>query len=357
MQAVTLILASLAIATASFEPNASGYAKWARTHNRVEKPSVTQFRSFIENVEFVRQHNNDKSRTWTAELNQYGDMTAKEFKEKILMNSPYVMDNKMQNHNAHKKPIVKLKDTPKSFDWKGTGAVTPVQDQGFVGTCWAFSTVGNIEGQYYQATNTTMKLSEEYFVDCDGTADTVLNHADCSIFGGWPYIAYQFATTSGGVPTEESYPYCAGTGECYPCMKGPENLCGPPPYYCDREERNQLCSNEKPVAFVKDWRSVSTDETEITSDLYQTGPLSVLLNAATLQHYKSGVWDGGKFCNPAGLDHAVLLTGYGNDDTSGIDYWNIKNSWGPKWGEDGYFRIQRGTGTCGMNTAITTSIM
>jgi len=38
----------------------------------------------------------------------------------------------------------------------------------------------------------------------------------------------------------------------------------------------------------------------------------------------------------------VKLVGWGHDDESGLDYWTIANSWGPLWGEDGYFRIAFG---------------
>jgi cathepsin F len=85
--------------------------------------------------------------------------------------------------------------------------------------------------------------------------------------------------------------------------------------------------------------------------LVSTGPLSVLMNAETLSYYKSGIYSP-QFCDPESLDHAVLLVGYGSEN--GVDYWRVKNSWGSSWGEEGYFRIIRGEGKCGINTAVTT---
>ncbi len=107
---------------------------------------------------------------------------------------------------------------------------------------------------------------------------------------------------------------------------------------------------------------MSSDETEMKEVLYSHGPLSVLLDATQLQFYKSGVWDGEipgtsplLGCKSESLNHAVLLVGY--DDDSNIPFWSVKNSWGESWGEDGYFRITRGSGKCGINTGVTTSIV
>eukprot|EP01009_Symbiontida_sp_KSa7_P007852 NODE_4936_length_329_cov_410.350000_g4325_i0.p3 GENE.NODE_4936_length_329_cov_410.350000_g4325_i0~~NODE_4936_length_329_cov_410.350000_g4325_i0.p3 ORF type:complete len:78 (+),score=13.31 NODE_4936_length_329_cov_410.350000_g4325_i0:33-266(+) len=55
------------------------------------------------------------------------------------------------------------------------------------------------------------------------------------------------------------------------------------------------------------------------------------------QSYTGGIV---KHCPKEQPDHGVLLVGYGED------YWIVKNSWGPNWGEEGYIRLHKGDDQC-----------
>jgi len=50
-------------------------------------------------------------------------------------------------------------DIPKEVNWVEAGAVTSIKDQGMCGACWAFSTVGSVEGANFIASGELIDLS------------------------------------------------------------------------------------------------------------------------------------------------------------------------------------------------------
>lgn len=67
-----------------------------------------------------------------------------------------------------------------------------------------------------------------------------------------------------------------------------------------------------------------------------------------LPNYNEGVLThdtGCQCCDVSCIDHAVVIVGY--DTTANPPYWKLRNSWGPEWGEEGYFRIAMDDPGCG----------
>ena len=73
--------------------------------------------------------------------------------------------------------------------------------------------------------------------------------------------------------------------------------------------------------------------------LAQVGPLAGVVDASAWKSYESGVFDG--CVKDATIDHGILIVGFGHDAELDKDYWLIRNSWSPSWGEEGYIRIDR----------------
>ena len=116
-----------------------------------------------------------------------------------------------------------------------------------------------------------------------------------------------------------------------------------PHHYCNQ---SQSCSKKLdtnkfvPGLKVKSWIAIEKNETAMVNALIQHGPLSIIFNAGQLQFYKYGIWNPPD-CNNIHLNHAVLLVGYGTQRGAlgKKPYWLVKNSWGVKWGTDGYFKL------------------
>jgi len=88
--------------------------------------------------------------------------------------------------------------------------------------------------------------------------------------------------------------------------------------------------------------------TDIQSQLMSNGPMETTLQVYDdFLTYTGGVYyhvDGRKY----NFIHMVRLLGWGYDEESDMDYWLVANSWNSDWGENGYFRIRRGTNECGI---------
>jgi putative hemolysin len=235
---------------------------------------------------------------------------------------------------------------PASFDWRnynGQNWMTSVKDQGYCGSCWAFSAVGTTEAVHNIAAGNPsldLDLSEEYLVsDC-------YTEYDQSCCGGWQDEALGFIRDS-GIPDELCLPYVS-----YECFCGAS---GCDTAYCDYDTGGS-CANATCSDRCADWASrlqtidstggVSTVPSQIKQYLIDKGPLSVAMG---IGDDVGGAFDGSnvyRCTDDYTLNHAVVIAGY--NDAGG--YWIVKNSWGTYWTPDGYFKV--GYGECGIQSDI-----
>jgi cathepsin L len=184
-----------------------------------------------------------------------------------------------------------------------------VKDQGACGSCWAASSTSALEMQMERQLGVAKKLSHQQVVDCTPNPNHCGGTGGCH--GATGELAYEYARRY-GVSEAASY-----------------------------ETGQQRCSTPDPSA-VRLASFVRLPENKASHLLHAVatkGPTVVSAEAGGLFAYHSGVYSGCK--KDATVTHAMVAVGYGNDPTSGKDYWLIQNSWSADWGEDGRMRMER----------------
>ena len=264
--------------------------------------SYEKFEIFKENVKFINYHNDNN---YNLEINKFAD--------EIVHTNNIFSKQKTQNI------IIFNNDTlvPLEKDWRKENAVTSVKNQGNCGSCWAFSTTGSIEGIVAIKNGELFNISEQQLVDCSN------DYGNNGCEGGLMDNGFKYVIDN-GLCSEKEYPYKAVDGNCKEC---------------------------KSIVEIKNYHDIESNEKVLKRAVAQQ-PVSVAIqaNLSSFRFYSNGVYSDPLCGN--GLDHGVLIVGYGYDLMLNKEYWIVKNSWGEDWGENGYIRIERNSnkdgGMCGI---------
>jgi len=292
---------------------------------------LRRFAIWVKNHQYIERHNNQNPpRSFELGHNHFSDLTNDEYQQLHFLGQynpgipkrpPSSNDYDEEEQQRRQDERRTIADLPDRIDWVELGAVTPVENQARCGACWSFSATGAIESAKFIKDGELVELSKQMMVDCDGT--------EMGCDGGLITSAFQFTYGTGGLCTEEEYPYVAKQGDC-------------------RDDSCQKVPDSEVMEYV-DVRAGS--ETNLMHSLAMQ-PVSVGIQASQtdFQLYRKGVYDSIE-CGDE-LDHGVLAVGYGTDEMTGKTYWKVKNSWGHRWGEGGYIRIGRESsqknGICGI---------
>ncbi|XP_031113876.1 senescence-specific cysteine protease SAG39-like [Ipomoea triloba] len=302
---------------------AKRHEEWMAQYGRVygdETEKAKRFQIFKENVKVIESFNQAGDQPYTLGINEFADLTNDEF---------------ASTKNGYKRPVFprppggstpfryeNVTAVPSAVDWRKKGAVTSVKNQGVCGCCWAFSAVAAVEGIVKISGGKLISLSEQELVDCDKGG------GDQGCHGGRMDDAFKYIINHNGLSTESGYPYGGQDhGTC-----------------------NLKRGSFRAAKTVAGYEDVPRNSEAALLRAVAHQPVSVAIDARGLQLQ---FYSGGVFTNKCGteLNHGVTVVGYGRGQ-NGMKYWVVKNSWGERWGENGYFRLERGVkaaeGLCGI---------
>lgn len=298
-------------------------------------------------------------------------------------------------------------DVPDSFDgrevWKKYFA--PVRNQGKCGACWAFASTTVLQMRLAIATNGkyNYELSPAKMVMCNMGGDHEYELAKESIDKGEPYDynlpsqiaagfknkekdsvsavgcggetligAWQFLYRF-GVPEEKCmtyedtaddkidlFNYITGQDlpSCSDIISDTYDQC--PATHEPMELHLAEGFYKVPGTAVKEedpseQSMQSGNEYNIRRDIIHWGPATSGFSV----HEDFMAWDGkgvyqwdGK--SPVSGGHAIVIVGWGTEE--GVPYWLIRNSWGPEWGDKGYFKMLRGSNHCEIEENVIVGI-
>lgn len=257
-------------------------------------------------------------------------------------------------------------DIPESFDvrtaWPECAAVTGrVRDQSDCGSCWAFGSTEAFNDRHCIATgDATTVLSPE---DTNSCCSGLVCSFSLGCNGGQPAGAWNWFTKV-GVSTGLDYEDVGKGTSCKPySMQSCAHHVDPPEGMVSCEdldaystpECTSTCSEsgygtpyDKDKLKAVDSYSIKGVE-NMQKEIMEHGTISVALSVyEDFESYSSGIYQHvtGKYLG----GHAIKMIGWGVEN--GTPYWICTNSWNDSWGEDGTFRILRGSNECGIEGSV-----
>ena len=218
-----------------------------------------------------------------------------------------------------------------SFDLRDYGLVTPVKNQGDMGSCWAFGVTGSLESAYLKASNKTalLDISESNIQD-SGLMYSIYGMADATE-GALRTVGSAYMLSWLGVTTSEDNTY--------------DELGKISPIY-DNGTKYHI----QDVVLMMPRENVN-DNQKFKEALVKYGAVGVSVHGASKDDpsYNEKT-NAAYFYNETfgiGTDHSVTLVGW-NDSYSkdnfkitppGDGAWIIKNSWGSEWADKGYYYV------------------
>lgn len=219
--------------------------------------------------------------------------------------------------------LIILNKLPERFDLRDFGWVSPVKNQGRMGSCWAFSVIGALESAFLKFTGQLFDFSE------NNLQDTLLQYSNSGTLGateGGTFLLGVTYLTSWLGPISNNTDTYDELGKISPVFASDYHI-------------------QKVIVLAK--RSNATDNDGIKEALLQYGAVTAEYYVAQSAPYYNANNAAYYYNGNLTKNHGVLIVGWDDNYSRnnflitppGDGAWIVKNSWGTQWGDNGYFYV------------------
>lgn len=294
---------------------------YGRTYNAGSGEFILRQRMYEQRVAEASAQNSNQQRLWTAGVNNFWDWTPSEV---AMLTGWHETTRSLLSSGGRRWQSVKKADflqkanrtLPAAKSWTGLQATQYIHNQGACGSCWAIA-AATILGAAAELHGHKRTFSVQELVSC------VPNPLECGGQGGCRGATVELAVDwvlKHGAKEEHQVPYQATDTAC-PAVLATNGI------------------NVGTTFGMHGWTTLPTNKYEpLLWAIAQSGPIAVSVGTEGWLPYTTGVFN--SCAVDSIINHAVVATGYGQD-TTGVKFWHLQNSWGVGWGEQGTMRLLR----------------
>ncbi|XP_067667061.1 cathepsin B-like [Haliotis asinina] len=297
---------------------------------------------------------NSMQKTWKAGRNFHPSLPQSYFKRLCGVYDINGESQRLNNMLPMKTHDLSMISLPENFDartqWPNCPSLKEVRDQSNCGSCWAFGAVEAMTDRICILSKgaKNFHISAENLMTCCRTCGFGCN-------GGFPAAAWKYYEKD-GIVTGGQYGSKEG---CQPYLLAKCDHHVPGKYGpCTGDAKTPKCEKKCEAGYNITYendkhygsRSYSVRGVDqIMAEIYKNGPVEAAFTVySDFPTYKSGVYS--HTSGEALGGHAVKILGWGVEN--GEQYWLVANSWNADWGQEGFFKIKRGTDECGIESQI-----
>lgn len=259
------------------------FNSWCKKHDkhyRSKDEEEKAIENLMNNKKMVEEHNEQYKKgliSYELQLFHHSDLSEEEMAQHL---EGYDNSNGTDVDSERATRATKASDFPEgpaSIDWRDKGIVSPVEDQGHCGSCWAFSTTSMIDTLILKK-HGHKRASPQQLIDCFKRAN--------GCHGGNPTNGLIYAKKH-GITSESEYPYKEHESKCE----------------YDEDEKIKKATIKK-VHHIE----LHGDEKAMANIIAKVGPVAIALCANhKFKHYHGGFFKPKDCCGAKGKNHAPVI--------------------------------------------------